>query len=467
MSVAELHDYQGPVAAALDALDAALDDLDQATIDTMSHPRLLDVMDRLERVNRRLPVTGNRVLNRLAAEANPLELGDTTLRKLVAFRLRISTNEAGKRIDCAADLGPRRTLTGQPLPPVLERTAAAQARGQINTEHIAIIRKFFADLPEHIDTQTRTDAETDLVRVAAKQSPEGLRSATALLLALLHPDGDYTDAQRDRRRGVSIGNQGADGLSRISGHLTPELRATLEPIVAKWGKPGMCNPNDLTPTIDGEPTDAAIDSDDRTQYQRNHDALLAMGRNLLCSGQLGQHHGLPTTIIVTTTLQELESGTGHAITAGGTRLPMRDVIAQASHAFHYLAVFDQHTEAALYLGRTRRCATGAQRIVLYARDRGCTRPGCTASGYTCQAHHAVADWKNGGQTNIDDLTLACGPDNRLIELTEWRTRKRKDGRTEWIPPPHLDTGQARVNDLHHPERMLHPPDEGSDDGEGP
>ncbi|HET7741833.1 MAG TPA: DUF222 domain-containing protein, partial [Mycobacterium sp.] len=107
MSVAELHDYQGPVAAALDALDAALDDLDQACLDTMSHRRLLDVMDRLERVNRRLPVTGNRVLNRLAAEANPLELGDTTLRKLVAFRLRISVNEASKRIDTAADLGPR------------------------------------------------------------------------------------------------------------------------------------------------------------------------------------------------------------------------------------------------------------------------------------------------------------------------------------------------------------------------
>ena len=36
------------------------------------------------------------------------------------------------------------------------------------------------------------------------------------------------------------------------------------------------------------------------------------------------------------------------------------------------------------------------------------------------------------------------------------TRKRKDGRTEWIPPPHLDTGQARINNYHHPERYLLP-----------
>jgi hypothetical protein len=53
-------------------------------------------------------------------------------------------------------------------------------------------------------------------------------------------------------------------------------------------------------------------------------------------------------------------------------------------------------------------------------------------------------------------SLACGPDNRLIEEGGWTTRKRKDGRTEWIPPPHLDTGQTRVNDYHHPEKYLMP-----------
>jgi hypothetical protein len=36
----------------------------------------------------------------------------------------------------------------------------------------------------------------------------------------------------------------------------------------------------------------------------------------------------------------------------------------------------------------------------------------------------------------------------------WRTRKRRDGTTEWIPPPHLDSGQSRVNNYHHPERYL-------------
>ena len=59
----------------------------------------------------------------------------------------------------------------------------------------------------------------------------------------------------------------------------------------------------------------------------------------------------------------------------------------------------------------------------------------------------------GKPTSMDE-TLACGIDNRRVKPGGWRTRKRKDGRTEWIPPPNLDTGQARVKNYHHPERYL-------------
>jgi hypothetical protein len=110
----------------------------------------------------------------------------------------------------------------------------------------------------------------------------------------------------------------------------------------------------------------------------------------------------------------------------------------------------------LYLGRAKRLANPAQRIVAHARDRGCTRPSCTAPGYWCQLHHAVTDWKNGGQSNVDDFTLACGADHRMLDNTDWRTRKNTKGQTEWLPPPDLDTGQHRTNGYHHPERYLLP-----------
>ncbi|MET0700166.1 MAG: hypothetical protein ABWY93_10905, partial [Mycobacterium sp.] len=82
--------------------------------------------------------------------------------------------------------------------------------------------------------------------------------------------------------------------------------------------------------------------------------------------------------------------------------------------------------------------------------------------YHSQVHHAAADWKNGGHTDIDDLTLACKADNLLVENTAWTTRKNPDGITEWIPPPHLDTGQPRTNNYHHPERLLTPPEDDDD-----
>ncbi|MBC9074045.1 DUF222 domain-containing protein, partial [Mycobacterium canettii] len=203
---------------------------------------------------------------------------------------------------------------------------------------------------------------------------------------------------------------------------------------------------------------AAIDRDTRSQAQRNHDGLLAGLRALIASGKLGQHNGLPVSIVVTTTLTDLQTGAGKGFTGGGSLLPMADVIRMASHAHHYLAIFDHGTPLALY--HTKRLASPAQRIMLFARDRGCTKPGCDAPAYHSQAHH-VQGWASTRRTDITDLTLACGPDNRLAEKG-WITRKNTHGDTEWLPPPHLDHGQPRTNTFHHPEKLLHDDDDEPD-----
>jgi hypothetical protein len=179
---------------------------------------------------------------------------------------------------------------------------------------------------------------------------------------------------------------------------------------------------------------------------------------------LGQHSGLPATIIVSTTLQDLQAAAGSAVTAGGSLLPMGDLIRLASHAVHYLVVFDEHTSEVLHCGRSKRIAPAAHRIVLLSRDRGCTKPGCTVPGYGTQVHHTNG-WKSNGQTNIDEEVLACGADNRLAE-TGWTTRIRH-GIAEWIPPPPLDIGQPRINYYHHPQRLLADPGPQATDGSVP
>jgi hypothetical protein len=180
---------------------------------------------------------------------------------------------------------------------------------------------------------------------------------------------------------------------------------------------------------------------------------MALVRGKLGDPKLGRHNGLPVTVIVSATLQELQERSGHAVTGGGGLLPMEDVIRMATHAYHYLALFDGVTGQALWLGRTKRLASADQRIVLHARDRGCTAPGCTVPGYGCQVHHAAKDWKDGGNTNIDTLGFACKHDNLLVENGGWLTRKLPNGDTEWIPPPHLPL-KGGTNTYHHPERFL-------------
>jgi hypothetical protein len=410
-----------------------------------------------------LPALTHELINDLGEHALPDELGGR-LRGALANWLRIAPSEAARRVREAADLAPRRNLTGEALPPMLPHTAAGQRTGKLGSEHVKVIRAFFGRLPHCVDEVERERAEKRLARLGATFRPDELARAAERLDLCLNPDGNFSDADRARRRGITVGPQGPDGMSSVRGWITPEVRAGWDAVSAKSAAPGMCNPADETPTVKGTPCEEAIRADTRSAAQRNHDALGAIIRSTLMSGELGSHHGLPVSIIVSTTLQELESAAGRCMTGGGTWVPMSDLIRMASHARHYLRIYDKHTARELYLGESKRIATPSQRIVLHDKDRGCTAPGCTVPGYLTEVHH-VTDWAKTHRTDIDDLTFACGPHNRLITDKGWRTRKHPDGTTEWIPPPHLDNGQPRRNDFHHPERLLGGDDEDDEDGD--
>jgi hypothetical protein len=278
------------------------------------------------------------------------------------------------------------------------------------------------------------------------------------MLYLLNQDGEFSEEDRQARAYLRRGRQRPDGLIPVEGLLTPEAWAALEAILEKNGAPGMCNPADETPCVQGEPSEEQKRSDLRPAGKRHHDALMAACRLILSSMPVGTINGLPANIIITVTLTDLEKCVGHGLTAGGTLIPMTEVLKIAAHAHPWLAIFDG-TGVPLHFGRARRTASLAQRLMLLSKHRGCTMPGCTANAYRSQVHHANKDWKDGGETNIEDLTLACGPDNRMVKTTGWTTRNRpEDGVTEWIPPPELDCGQARINNMHHPERILAPDD---------
>jgi hypothetical protein len=434
------------VAAAFDALDAAVAAIGELDFDSMTPAVRLRALERLETSRRRQVAASHDVIAGLRNE-DPARLGGL-LHKVLADWLRISCADARRRMRNAGQLTARTTLTGQQLEPELPATAAAWHDGVLDEQHLRVIQQFIRDLPALTPAATVERAEQFLVEKADELRPDQLAKVADRYALWINPDGKFSDQDRARRRGFTWSAQRRDGMSVGTLVASPELRANIDAWLARYAAPGMCNPSD-----------EANSGDLRTCPQRRHDALNALVGGQLGDPKLGVHNGLPVTVVVSTTLKELTAGAGFAVTGGGTLLPMRDLIRMASHAYHYLAVFEDHQSRPLYLGRSRRIASPDQRIVLYAKDRGCTHPGCDVPADKCEAHH-MHEWSRGGRTDADEMTLTCSPDHKLMEKG-WRTRRLANGDTQWIPPPELGLPGA-TNDFHHPERYL-PTDPSDDD----
>ena len=239
-------DGRDAVIAAYDDLDAAVDRVLGLSYDGLSYSEKLALEDRLECNLRRARAVEHRLLSALS-EVEPEVLGGTSLAEVLALRLRISKKDARRRIAHAQLLGSGRAVTGEALAPRLPNVARAHLRGLIGAEHVQVIERFVEQLPDALDYATREAAEQQLAELAVGFGPAELRQGADRIAYLLNQDGSLSDAQRARRRCVSIAKQGGDGMSRLTGWLDPEARATLDAVLARWAAPGMGNPDGGSP----------------------------------------------------------------------------------------------------------------------------------------------------------------------------------------------------------------------------
>ena len=448
------------ILAALDAIDVAHDVMRETSTGLVGNAFRVDVAERLEtqeRANRGLMY---RFFGEIADP--PDEAGAiAVVRSALWQRLRITPQEITRRFKLAVRICPRRSLTGPAVAPELAELAAAVAAGTVGDDHIKAICRAVDVLPACGSPADIAAAERTLVDHAGAVDSGIVVKLGQRIADYLNPDGRFSDEDRARRRGLHLGSQGADGMSRLTGLLDPETRAYFEAIDAAV-RPGRHQPDTGPDSPDVEARD------DRTPGQRCHDALKLGLKTAIASGELGVHRGHPVTVVITTTLAELDQAARAAVdlsapmpaparTGGGSRLPMRDVIRMAANAIHYLAVFDDHTERPLYLGRQKRIASADQRLICYARDRGCTRPNCLESGYRCEVHHSD-DWARGGRTDADKLYFLCSPDHGMASRGESSTIVTESGRLGWTD----GTGPPEINHAHHPDELLRgdpdPPD---------
>jgi hypothetical protein len=407
--------------------------------------QMAERLEHQERTNRGLMY---RVFGEIADPPDETAMVPIVKDKLWA-RLRITPNEIKRRMKVAARIRARRSVLGPPLPPELPRVAHAVAAGAIGEDHLRVITKAIDRLPSCASVTDRDEVEASLVREATKSDADIVKVAGRHIDEIFNPDGDYDEADRARRRGLVLRPQGPDGMSQVSGYVDPEARCYIETVTAAV-RPGRHLP-------DGS---IAEQPDDRSAAQRCHDGIKLGLKAGVASGEMGQHRGHPVTVIARTTLAELNQA-AHAVTnpevpmpppartGGDTALPMRDLIRMAADAIHYLAVFEDHSDRPLYLGRQKRIATADQRIICYSRDGGCTRPNCTEPGYHAEVHHAV-DWTAGGRTDADVLFFACGPDHGRVTKGHMQTAVTDSGRLAWTN----GTTPPEINYAHHPDELL-------------
>ncbi len=129
------------ITAAFEVLDAAVEGVLGLDFEDLTTRERLVLVERVERVRRRLPAAEHPLINQLARLATAEELGGTLSHAIAEWAL-IDATEAGRRVKEAAELGPRRALTGEPLAPLLAGTAAGQRAGKLGAGQVKVIRTF-------------------------------------------------------------------------------------------------------------------------------------------------------------------------------------------------------------------------------------------------------------------------------------------------------------------------------------
>ncbi len=237
----------------------------------------------------------------------------------------------------------------------------------------------------------------------------------------------------------------------------PRSPRHLGAVLAKLAAPGMCNPDDAT-MVNGPPPKLRCSV---TPAAPNAPTTRSSRRGVRCWHRVSW---------ASTTVYRRRSSSPprskiwrrHRARAHWRGRAAADVRCDPAgpHAHHYLAIFDNGKALALY--HTKRLASPGQRIVFYAKDRGCIpglRP-CPATSAKCTTTTPTEPIP---VSDVNHLTLTCGPNHGHRPNKAGPPAKTAAAKPNRSHQQHLDHGQPRTNTYHHPEKLLQDDDEDDED----
>jgi hypothetical protein len=268
------------LAVAVDSLETALTDviekIETGGFEQLDNAEKVAVWQRFETFRNRLPL----IDHNLIANAEATDLAETycssTLSRFLVQVLQLSPGEAVSRIRAAAAVGPRKSMLGEQLQPVLPRLAALQRTGAVTTEKVHIVERAMHKLtrpglnPDDVET-----AEQLLTQYAPVLGPVELRRYALSVVDAADPDGPepIDDQLQHDRRHLEL-KQRSDGMWHLQGKLTNTVGAQLNAILDPLTKPRIT-------TVEGGDGQTTQIPDERPHGQRLHDGLDEMCARLL------------------------------------------------------------------------------------------------------------------------------------------------------------------------------------------
>ena len=403
-------------------LHSALDSLAAVDLQSMFGPQLIERVGALLVERNRLDAELARTVREAEVSGGPEVDGAKTMRSWLIGRGGLTPAAASQLV-----------RNGRALPH-LPAVAARFADGAISADRVAVIapvaseKNLAAAATQGIDVG---EVDVVLATLAVDGSVADLAQAVQRYQDGLDPDGPEPDLTQKRTMVFTRHSDGFLGgqflLDQAGGE---KVEAALESMVQA-----------------NRPAGAT-----RSRAQQLADALVQLVDNELASGTLPFLRKSKPTVVVTTSLDDLnaaassttatsQGGFGAAFSAAKTRMLACDS--------NVVRIVFGPDSVPLDLGRDYRLVPPHLRRAVEARDGGCVFAGCRAPAHWCDVHHVV-HWIDDGETSLANSALLCERHHTQVHhgftITRadgyWRTY-RPDG-TEILP----DLGATRCTPRH-------------------
>jgi hypothetical protein len=292
----------------------------------------------------------------------------------LAWRASISLSAAREKVRAAHAL--------RALPAI----AAAFAEGRLSYSKVRALTRVAHASDEHSLLAYALDATVPQVEERCRQ------------IRNIAPDSVHYARRAWESRSLTAWRDEARGVLRI----TVEVPIDEGEVIVRALDCAVAS-GDVTTGVD---PDAVAGSKGTEWRAQQADALVAVARSYLDGGD-GQ--GSATAdhyqVVVHADATALTGGMGRA------DLP-RDTLERLLCDCSVVTVAEDASGNPLDVGRKQRTVSTPLKRALFARDRGCTFPGCQRKRYL-DGHH-VRHWLHGGETSADNMTLLCTHHHRLL-----------------------------------------------------